>query len=330
MLAGIAAFAAWSARSTPASGGLTAPPVATTVSSGSDRAPAVETPQAVESGDEVWRQLARGDRAGVLARLGTAGHAPGDGALASAVIDTVRATVLRTRESASSGSGASSETYRAGEQQLARANRLAAAGQPVESLRALWQAADLYTRSLAAPVVPVTVPAAPRPPTPGEPAIASSNIPSSNLPQPVPEVVAAPLPAPAAAPPAALANAGPAVVPNPAPPQAPSDSEAILETLRRYDAAYQSLDVAALLKVYPSLGGAQVDQLRRTFAGMTAYEMDTRVARVNVTGDAATVAARVARRMSPRVGRPVVNEVETEFRLQRAGAGWVIVSVAAR
>jgi ketosteroid isomerase-like protein len=146
----------------------------------------------------------------------------------------------------------------------------------------------------------------------------------------VPEVVAAPQPAPAAAPPAALANAGPAVVPTPAPPQAPSDSEAILETLRRYDAAYQSLDVAALLKVYPSLGNAQVDQLRRTFAGMTAYEMDTQVVSVNVTGDSAAVAARVARRMSPRVGRPVVNEVETEFRLQRAGAGWVIVSVAAR
>jgi hypothetical protein len=112
--------------------------------------------------------------------------------------------------------------------------------------------------------------------------------------------------------------------------QAPSDSEAIIDALRRYDAAYQSLDVAAVLKVYPSLGNAQVDQLRRTFAGITAYQMDTRVVGVNVTGDSATVAARVARRMSPRVGAPVVNEVETEFRLRRARGDWVIVSVSAR
>ena len=334
-LAGLAAFAAWSARSAPASEGPSAPPVAAAVPSGLERAPAVEPPPAVESGDEVWRQLARGDRAGVLARLGTAGRAPGDGTLASAVIDTVRATVLRTRESASSGSGATSETYRAGEQQLARANRLAATGQPVESLRALWQAADLYTRSLAAAVAPVTVPTS----APSVPAADLGNVPSG-VQQPAAHAIE-PLPAPPA-PPAVLPPAGPIVaerapvatappVANAPPVQdAPSDSQAILATLRRYDAAYESLDVAAVMKVFPALEPAQVDQLRRTFAGMTAYEMDTRIVDVKVANGAATVLATVARRMTPRVGRSVVNEVETEFRLQRAGADWVIVGVTAR
>jgi len=325
-LAGIAAFAAWN-RSAPASGGPSAPPVAAAVPSVAERVPAVETPPAVKSEDEVWRQLARGDRAGVLARLGVERGTSPDAALGGAVLDTVRATVLRTRDTAAAVRGnAGTDMFRAAEQQLARGNRLAANGQTVESLRALWQATDLYARSSSVTPAPDTAPAS----VPPAPSADVRDVPSVVQP-PAPHVSELP-PAPSAV----LAPAGP-VVAEPAPvaiappPQdAPSDSQAILATLHRYDAAYESLDVAALLKVFPALGAAQVDQLRRTFAGMTAYEMDTRVVRLNATGDAATVTAKVARRMSPRVGGPVVNEVDTEFRLQRAGADWIIVSVAAR
>jgi hypothetical protein len=118
-------------------------------------------------------------------------------------------------------------------------------------------------------------------------------------------------------------NAGP-------PPEAVSDSQAIRDTLRSYDAAHRSLDVDALLKIFPSLGKAQVNQLRRTFAALTAYEIDTQVIEATVMGDAATVFARVARRMVPRVGGRVANDVETEFRLQRSGRNWVIVSARTR
>lgn len=104
-----------------------------------------------------------------------------------------------------------------------------------------------------------------------------------------------------------------------------------MKILHGYDAAYQSLNVAAVLKVFPSLGSEQVEQLRRTFAGMTSYEMETLVTRMEVKNDTATVQAKVKRRMTPRIGdrRPVVNDVDTEVQLRRSGGEWVIVSVRA-
>ncbi|HKE85123.1 MAG TPA: protein kinase [Vicinamibacterales bacterium] len=150
-----------------------------------------------------------------------------------------------------------------------------------------------------------------------------------NAPPPVVnETPPTPTPPAAAAPPAPAAAATPIA---PALEMAP-DSAAIMKILSGYDAAYQSLDVGAVLKVFPSLGSGQVEQLRRTFAGVTAYEMKTRVKRVDVKNDTATVLATVSRRMTPRVGdrRPIANEFDTEFQLRRSGGEWIIVSVRAR
>jgi hypothetical protein len=85
-----------------------------------------------------------------------------------------------------------------------------------------------------------------------------------------------------------------------------------------------------VLQVYPSLGRDQSDQLRRTFATVTNYELDIRNPQIDVQADTATVRATLVRRMTPRVGSPVANEVATEFRLRRTGGAWVIVAVAAR
>jgi hypothetical protein len=109
----------------------------------------------------------------------------------------------------------------------------------------------------------------------------------------------------------------------------PSDSQAVLDTLRRYDGAYEALNIAALLRVFPSLG-SQEKQLRQTFEGLSRYEIDTHASRVDVAGDTATVQATVARRISPRVGAPFTNEAAMEFRLRRTNGDWVIVSVTAR
>jgi serine/threonine-protein kinase len=140
-------------------------------------------------------------------------------------------------------------------------------------------------------------------------------------------------PAPPPTPPAAATGApAPTAAPTAPPAEAPTDSAAIMKILRGYDAAYQALDVAAVLKVFPLLGAEQQEQLRRTFAGVTAYEMETRVTRVEVKNDTATVSANVVRRMTPRVGdrRPIVNDVPTEFQLRRSNGEWVITSVRAR
>jgi ketosteroid isomerase-like protein len=108
------------------------------------------------------------------------------------------------------------------------------------------------------------------------------------------------------------------------------DHDAVSDTLRRYQAAYRALDVNRILEVYPSLARDQAAQLRRTFDSVTQYEVDIRNPQIDVHGDTAVVRAAVARRMTPRVGNPVTNEVQTEFRLRREGSTWLIAGVAAR
>jgi hypothetical protein len=259
----------------------------------------------------------------VLAQLSADGG--GDPVLARAVVDTVRTTVLAARESAAGASdGAAAGVYRAAEEQLARANRLAASGLAVESLRALWQAADLYSRTASTPATPTGVV------EPAQPAAPQAGTPRPVI-EPPREIAATSQPPPivqAGAPPAAFPEAVSAAIT--AAPVVRDESQAVLEALGRYDAAYESLDVAALLRVFPSLGREQIDQLRRTFAGMTSYEVDTSNVRVDVEDDLAIVLATVARRMAPRVGSPVSTQTETEFRLRRQGADWIIVGVSAR
>ena len=109
-----------------------------------------------------------------------------------------------------------------------------------------------------------------------------------------------------------------------------SDSDAVLDMIRRYQAAYQALDVSAVVQVFPTLDGDQVAQLRKTFTGLTAYAIDVQNPQVTVESSGAAVRGLVVRRMVPRVGRPVVNQVETEFRLRREANGWVISAVTTR
>jgi eukaryotic-like serine/threonine-protein kinase len=109
-----------------------------------------------------------------------------------------------------------------------------------------------------------------------------------------------------------------------------ADEDAVRDTLRRYEAAYRALDINGVLQVYPSLARDQADQLRRTFETVTQYEVDIRTSQIDVQADTATVRATLARRITPRVGNPVANEVATEFRLRRTGNVWSIVGLAAR
>jgi hypothetical protein len=279
----------------------------------------------------VWRHLAGGDRNAVLARItALTTEKAGDPALARSVVDTVRATVARARDAASAG--ATTDVYRRAEGQLARADRLRANGQMADSLRALWQAADLYARTVPAPVA-----AAPAVMNPASslPSVTTGLTPAvAGAPDPIPvppPASSTPSPAaPAPSPPAASAPARTAAPVTPPAPAPPSDQQVIGDTLQRYDAAYEALDIPALLRVFPSLDQSQIAQLRKTFEGMASYEMDTRAGRIDVTGDTATVQATVARRMSPRIGAPIANEVATVFQLRRAGTAWVITAVKAR
>jgi serine/threonine protein kinase len=294
--------------------------------------PAVPTGPAASNGaDDVWRRLAIGDRPAVLRLLRPGGTNDGpaaDARLATAVIDAVRTTVRQARDAA----GATpvmraSEMYRQAEGQLARANRLEAERKPLDALGALWQAGDLYGR--------VTAPGQPPTSQTASAATATPPVaePSASVPGRVahdPPVVPVEPPAPVATPPAAEAVSAAAA---PAPsvtrvvPVVPSDTDAVISTLRRYTNAYKALDLSGVLQVFPGLAPNQVDEIRRTFAAVTSYEMEARQPRVNVVGDVATVRAVVSRRMVTRVGRPFENEVENEFQLRRAPGGWQITDV---
>ena len=75
---------------------------------------------------------------------------------------------------------------------------------------------------------------------------------------------------------------------------------------------------------------SQANQLEATFDTVTGYQQDTDNVRVDVAGDTATAHATVARHITPLVGVPFDNVVETEFRLRRSGATWIIVNVNTR
>jgi len=301
----------------PAPTPAASPPTATT-----NPPVATVAPPTVQPQDEVWRRLARGDRAGVIDWL-TKGNA--DPALARAVIETVRSTVQRARDTAAATAGVTgTQKYRSADEQLARADRLAASGRTLDSIRALWQAADLYAASAISPSAPSVAATTPQPSAPSDQPAAATPPPAATAP------VVAEAPPPTPTPPSSAVVDRPVAQPTTPPIETPTDQQSIARTLRAYDAAYKTLDVGALVKVFPSLGRDQVDQLRRTFAGMSAYEMDTRITRVDVSGDTAVAQATVGRRMSPRVGLPIANDTPTEFRLQRSGSEWVIVGVRAR
>jgi eukaryotic-like serine/threonine-protein kinase len=299
-------------------------PVEGRVSGPAPVAPAATAPAVASSAgtDEVWRLLARGERAAVLARL-DASH---DAALGRAVVDTVRATVTRARDAAAAGAG--SATYQNGDGQMERATRLASDGRSADALRALWQAADLFARSSPPPpAATAALPPAPQPSAPS-PSV-SAALPATQ--SPAPDAAAPQAPAAATPPPLSPSTTERPAVANVPPATGPSANQAVLETLQRYDAAYEALNIGALLRVFPSLS-TQEKQLRQTFEGVTSYESDTRATRVDLAGDTATVQATVARRISRQVGggAPFTNESAMEFRLRRVGGEWVILSATAR
>jgi hypothetical protein len=300
------------------------------------------TSAAADPTAEVWRRLAQGDRAGVLALLrGDGGAEPTLVAKLSAdVLEAVRPTVERARRSAGATAAArTSVSYKDGDESLARASRLAIAGQTVPALTAMWQALDHFSSS------PLQTPGArggvgglttlaPAPPPPEAPA------PPVEAPAPVASQIALPPPAnsdlpapPSPRTPSASVDGTPPRSTSAASPMPPvpttSDRDGVLAAIRRYQEAFGSRDVDAVRRVWPALVGDQLGQLRRTFADVSAYHIDIRDQRIDVRDDAATVLAGVARRIVPRVGRPVETTIETEFRLRRDGRGWIITDITA-
>ena len=132
--------------------------------------------------------------------------------------------------------------------------------------------------------------------------------------QPRPEV---PPPPPAAIPPKGNA---------PALPSAAADEEAVRATLKQYEAAYESLDVAAVTRVFP---GARANQLAAAFKQYRTYELEILVESIQFGPQRmrAMVAARVTYVVQPLSGRRMNSTQAQQFLLAREPDGWRIEGI---
>ncbi|MET0164841.1 MAG: hypothetical protein ABW318_07555, partial [Vicinamibacterales bacterium] len=106
---------------------------------------------------------------------------------------------------------------------------------------------------------------------------------------------------------------------------ATTDLAEIEEVLRQFQAAYEKVDAAAVVKLWPSAPAAE---LTRGFSQFRSYSMEIIGPKITVTGDRAVVTC--VRKMSgePKVGtRQSPRLVEIVFRLRRSGGSWIIDAV---
>lgn len=220
------------------------------------------------------------------------------------------------------------DAYKAATAKEQDAARLRRAGRSDEAIRSLWSAAELFRRATVegqqADARRVVAP----PPSAGAPP--GTPAPEDTRPRPAP---AGPTPAP---PPAATERA---VTPPPAPvaerpaesarpAAAPANEDAaVREALRQYEAAYESLDPAAVKRIVPAL---DVRELARTFDNYRAYSIEIAISNILFEGSLARVVCVVKRTFTPKAGRGASVSTQTTFRMQKTGSAWVVVGVEAR
>jgi len=156
--------------------------------------------------------------------------------------------------------------------------------------------------------VPFDLPEVPKPPS----APPGTGVPSPSAP-PASRSVEAPKPAPA----------------SPPAPDPRADEAAIRETLRRYQAAWQALDLAALQRVQ-ALSADQVERVRATMEGARSYLVEASVDKITIDPGGRTASAQctIRRHFQPRSGlsRDVPARVET-IRFEKRGDAWIITNL---
>jgi hypothetical protein len=103
---------------------------------------------------------------------------------------------------------------------------------------------------------------------------------------------------------------------------------AIRQSLRAYEAAWESLDLEALRGVQ-RLSGAEADLVGQTMAAARQYAMQVTVRDIALDpgGRRASVVCRIAREFHPRIGRVSRQTVTSTLELERRDTGWIIVAV---
>jgi predicted Ser/Thr protein kinase len=198
-----------------------------------------------------------------------------------------------------------------GQKKLDEAASRASAGDRVEATRAYWAAAELLEASRVRAAA----------------ALEAAKAQSAQLPPAAPQPVA-PVQAPSVPPPAVV-QAPPAPTPQPGPPQPAtvdehaSDRQAIEQLLNKYEAAWSSLDAAAVRRLDPR-APKSLDSTFETYRSLNAVLANRQF---NYQGDTATVTCiRVVDGVSKRgnTRQPTLSTPMT-FRFRRFGGSWALV-----
>jgi serine/threonine protein kinase len=258
------------------------------------------------------------------------------------------ASNARTRATGQSDAATGSPPFRAAQIREQEAGRRERADQHDRAVRLYGEAASLYadaarTAPAARPETPVTPPETAKPaettkppaptPAPAPPPAAPPSAPSSTPAGTGAGATTPPAPGGTGAagatttPPPVTPSPPPATAkPTPPPPAQPSiavEEAAIRATLREYAAAYESLSVDAVRRVYP---GVNAELLARSFNGLSAQQV--RISgddKITIDGANAVVTCTVLQSFTPKVGQGRRQNVKSTFRLQKTGGRWVIV-----
>ncbi len=110
---------------------------------------------------------------------------------------------------------------------------------------------------------------------------------------------------------------------------AEANSQAVTDTLHRYQAAYESRDTGAIQSVWPSLGRDDLAKIDGFFKATRSAKMVLQpLGQSKFAGDAATIACRRAIAVQMKDGtrqRPI--EQNVTVRLKKSGAAWVITAL---
>ena len=98
--------------------------------------------------------------------------------------------------------------------------------------------------------------------------------------------------------------------------------------MRRYQAAWESLDADALARVQ-ALSASAVATVRSSMQSTETYQLtvDVQDIAVDPSGRSAVVRCVISRRFTPKVGRAESRSGPATIQLERRGESWVIVNI---
>jgi hypothetical protein len=209
--------------------------------------------------------------------------------------------------------------------------RLLRAGKTAEAAGKFYQASGLFhSAELSAAAAVTPEPARTEPQAPASPAPPTSPPPAQPQTTPAPDPPAQQTPTAVETSPPPLApitRERPAATPPPAAAETPtpvSAEDGVRDLLRHYERALESRNLDALKRVWPSLGGAQEDAIRKEFAYTRQIDVTIENAELEVSGASATVTFIRRYQLSTVDGQRLLTNSRTTMSARRAGNDWVI------